>query len=487
MKIKIGLIFGLAILVFIGTTWWLSLKALPVNALPGLTATFPVEPSLVQSEPAPSEELQPGSTPTLIPPSPLPPTPRASPSPRVKSATPTLTLLPSPIPSFTSLPTIVLPQNLLQSPGLLQEDFENAKQWLKIVGSTTPDAAPEHKTGQGALRLKGDDNRIVVERRVQWNLSASDCIRLWVDQPQRGSGVFEIVLSTRENFSSYFSKEVKPNPIGWTLVQICRGDFSNVRGATWKEPVIRVRIQVNPGDEFYFDSLYTHVTPLPVIMIGFDDANASDYRIAYPILKRLKIPATSYIPTTLVNTPGHMNVPQLLELQANGWIIGNHTAHHVLLRDLSETDQQSEIATALRTLESWGITGGKHLAYPVGKYNPATLTIMERLGMLSGRSVSNARDVFPQINKFILRDTQDISGFSLAEVKSMVDQTLTNRGILMLLFHNLAEGDSLEGTEWNRAKFGELMNYIAQKQVMTLTIDQFVRLADGEVTIERAR
>jgi peptidoglycan/xylan/chitin deacetylase (PgdA/CDA1 family) len=382
---------------------------------------------------------------------------------------------------------MVLPQNLLQSPGILQEDFENAKQWLKIVGSTEPEAAPEYKTGQGALRLKGDDNRIVVERRVQWDLSTSDCIRLWVSQPKRGSGVFEIVLSAQTTFARYFSKEVKPNPIGWTLVQICRSDFNNVRGATWKEPIIRVRIQVNPGDEFYFDSLYTHVTPLPAIMIHFDDANASDYTIAYPILRRLHIPATSYIPTTLIGTPGHMNVSQLLELQANGWIIGNHTAGHTLLRDLSEAEQQREIATALATLEAWGITGGKHLAYPVGKYNVTTLAIMERLGMRSGRSVSNAPDVFPQINKFILRNTQDVSEFSLEEVKSMVDRALANRGILTLLFHELAEGTSLEGTEWNQAKFGELMVYIAQKKVMTLTIDQFVRLADGEVMVERDR
>jgi peptidoglycan/xylan/chitin deacetylase (PgdA/CDA1 family) len=267
-------------------------------------------------------------------------------------------------------------------------------------------------------------------------------------------------------------------------VQICRGEFTSVREADWNDPIVRIRLQVNPNDELTFDTLSAQVEPVPVVMIQFDDATVTDYTLAFPILQKYGIRASEFVPTGLVGTPGYMNVAQLLDLQRSGWVIGNHTVNHVLLRDLPAATQEKEISGALAALEGWGLHGGRYMAYPWGKYNSDTLAIMQRLGMLAGRTVSNAPDVFPQVNLFVLRTSQDVDGLSVADVKKKVDVALLNRHILTLVFHGLMPNGTAQGDGWNEAAFEEVIAYIANKPVTTLTIDEFVQLANAGIKVE---
>ncbi len=378
-----------------------------------------------------------------------------------------------------------LPQLLLESAGVLTEDFESAAEWVKINGKVSQADPENKKSGQTGLKLASSpEQKSVAEKKVNWNLADSECLRFWVFRPKRNANTFEILLSTKTNFSQYFRKEVTPNPINWTLVQICREEFSNVRDADWGDPIVRIRLQVNPNDELTFDTLFTHVRPVPVVMIQFDDAKSSDYTLAFPILKKYGVRATEYVPTALVGSPETMSVAQLLDLQRNGWVIGNHTVNHILLRDLPADVQEKEIGEALQTLEQWGLRGGRYMAYPWGKYNSDTLAIMTRLGMLSGRTVSNAPDVFPQVNLFVLRTSQDVEGFGVEDIKKQVDAALLNRRILTLVFHGLTPGQTGNSDEWNEANFDKIIRYIVEKKLPTLTIDQFVKLAEGPVTVE---
>jgi len=376
-----------------------------------------------------------------------------------------------------------LPQNLLKSAGDLTEDFEAAAEWVKVSGTAPLSDAVNIKSGLAGLKLISAAEKSLVEKKVNWNLGGSECMRLWVYRPKRNANTFEIWLATKTNFSQYFRKEVKPNPIGWTLVQICKEEFTGVREADWNDPVVKIRLQVNPNDELTFDTLMTQVEPVPAIMIQFDDANESDYSVAFPILRKYGMRATTYVPTGLVGTPNVMSVAQLLELQRSGWVIGNHTVNHVLLRDLPADTQEKEIAGALAALHGWGLQGGQYMAYPWGKYNTDTLAIMTRLGMLSGRTVSNAPDVFPQVNQFILRGTQDVGGLSLADLKKMVDAAKINRHSLTLVFHALTP-NAAQGDEWNGSEFEQIIAYIASQKLTTLTIDEFVKLAQGSVQVE---
>jgi peptidoglycan/xylan/chitin deacetylase (PgdA/CDA1 family) len=218
-------------------------------------------------------------------------------------------------------------------------------------------------------------------------------------------------------------------------------------------------------------------------MIHFDDANLTDYTVAFPILQKYGITATDYVPTSLVGTAGHMTVAQLVELQNNGWVIGNHTADHIMLRELDSAGQEREIVGGMQTLESWGLKGGKHLSYPLGKYNTDTLEILKRWNFLSGRTVSNAPDVYPRVVPYILRSTQDVTGMSLNDVLKLVDEAQRNRRVLTLLFHELDDGQG-SGDSWNAADFERLIANLAERKIQTLTIDEYMRLAAGGVKVK---
>jgi peptidoglycan/xylan/chitin deacetylase (PgdA/CDA1 family) len=408
-------------------------------------------------------------------------------------ALPTVTLtLPNkqstiaPISTYTSLPgskRVTLPVQLIQSAGTMVEDFENVKDWVKVAGQAPTADNTNFKTGSASLHVTGDSSPTIVQKTVNWDLSKLPAIRFWANHFVTGNDTYEIDLATRADFSAYFSAQVTTYGKNWNLKQVGRDEFVSNDGAVWTDRIVGIRFKVNAGQDYDFDTLSINVSTVPVVMIDFDDGDASVYSVALPVLKSHHMTATAYVPTHFIGTPGYMTVAQLQDLQANGWTIGNHTFNHVLLKGLPAADQEKELSTAQQTLVGWGLTGGNYVAYPDGKYDTNTLSILTSLGMLSGRTTSNAPDVFPDLNLYVMRTTQDVSGQSLAQIKAMVAENKKRGGVLTLLFHTLSPGYAQTDTEWNGGMFNSLLDYIAASGETTLTIDQFVRLKTEGVKV----
>ena len=378
---------------------------------------------------------------------------------------------------------IHLPKNLLLSNGIVLEDFENPRDWARLAGLAPSADTIEHKSGLRALKVAGGKTDTLIEKKVNWDLSSSPQLRLWVYHPTKETSSFEIALATRPDGAAFLTKTVKITGQGWNLVQIGQEEFISSGNAQWNQPVAAVRFKVRAGEEFTFDTFTVNVQAIPVVMIDFDDADESAYSLAFPILQKYGLAATAYVPTAWVGTGGHLTVPQLHELQANGWIIGNHTVSHPILSEVTQAEQENQLSTALETLDSWGLTGGRYVAFPGGKYNSQTLSVMSQMGMVTGRTVSNRPDVFPNVNLSILRSTQDISGLSLEQVKALVDQARASGGIQILLFHHLNPGTSQDSPEWNAGMFNELIAYIAQQKIAVPTIADFYRLSSQDVLV----
>jgi peptidoglycan/xylan/chitin deacetylase (PgdA/CDA1 family) len=392
----------------------------------------------------------------------------------------------APISTNTSLPgtkRVALPLQLLQSDGTMVEDFENIRDWIKVAGQAPSADTTTYKTGTSSLHVTGAGSATIVQKNVDWDLSKSPAIRFWADHFINGNDTYEIDLATRADFSAYFSAQVTAYGKNWNLKQVGRNEFQSNGGAVWSDRIVGIRFKVNAGQDYDFDTLSINVSAVPVVMIDFDDGDESVYSVALPILKSHNMAATAYIPTHFIGTPGFMSVAQLQDLQANGWTIGNHTVNHVRLKGLPAADQEKELSTALQTLTGWGLTGGKYVAYPDGKYDVNTLTILSSLGMLSGRTTSNAPDVFPDLNLYVMRATQDVSGFSLEQIKAMVAENKKRGGVLTLLFHTLTPGYAQIGDEWNGGMFNSLLDTIAASGETTLTIEQFVRLKTEGVKV----
>jgi peptidoglycan/xylan/chitin deacetylase (PgdA/CDA1 family) len=130
--------------------------------------------------------------------------------------------------------------------------------------------------------------------------------------------------------------------------------------------------------------------PDRAVSITFDDAYASIYTRAYPLLKQLNYPFTIFIATDLVgaNARLYLTWKQLREMAGHGALMANHTQSHLhLLRLLpAETREQwlgrieEEISGAQQIIESNLGEVPKLFAYPYGEYDQGILTLMTKLG-----------------------------------------------------------------------------------------------------------
>lgn len=125
------------------------------------------------------------------------------------------------------------------------------------------------------------------------------------------------------------------------------------------------------------------------VCLTFDDGYQDNYDIAYPLLKRLKVPFAVYVTTGFNDNrlpmwwyPGEklgINTESLKMLDADPLCtIGAHTVSHPRLDTLSLDDQQNEIAHSRQELETLLGHPVHHFSYPHGAYNADTLTLVKQ-------------------------------------------------------------------------------------------------------------
>lgn len=125
------------------------------------------------------------------------------------------------------------------------------------------------------------------------------------------------------------------------------------------------------------------------LVVTFDDAHLSVGELAAPILARLGIPATVYVPTDFPDSgrpmgwDGYdiwlgtehegelacMGWERLRELAASGWEIGSHTCSHPHLPQLGEAGIATELSQSRERCESEISAPCLSLAYPYGHFD----------------------------------------------------------------------------------------------------------------------
>lgn len=181
----------------------------------------------------------------------------------------------------------------------------------------------------------------------------------------------------------------------------------------------------------------------PPLMITFDDGDVSVYRNAFPLLKKYRIPAVIFVVTKLINSeepfwwdsieyysdtkdsdsliwkvkewPNHerlafierlkensgkekfryvqLTYDQLVEMNAAGIAIANHSHTHALLNRCTPAEIRTEMETSMSILKKWDFAYNV-FAYPNGNFSLCTEEIIKNAG------IKNAFLFDHKINKY---------------------------------------------------------------------------------------
>jgi peptidoglycan/xylan/chitin deacetylase (PgdA/CDA1 family) len=179
--------------------------------------------------------------------------------------------------------------------------------------------------------------------------------------------------------------------VGATNRQVDPG-FLRVRPSVFRS---QLDLLLKAGFEFVTISEFAErsrgASPPPgLAALTFDDGMDDNYAVVLPILRELRLPATVYVPTSLIGKPNPwmasrsgarmMTEDELRELVAAGIEIGAHSATHP---DLSALDYERclrEVTESRDVLERLLRTPVRSFAYPFCRYGDAALAAVRAAG-----------------------------------------------------------------------------------------------------------
>ena len=134
--------------------------------------------------------------------------------------------------------------------------------------------------------------------------------------------------------------------------------------------------------------------PLPrkSVAITFDDGYEDNYTHAFFVLKKYHFPATIFVISDVINTPGFLTTAQIKEMTAQGIEIGSHTRRHVYLPEIPKDQLADEITGSKRKLETELGIRINHFCYPSGGFNEGIKEIVRQSGYVSASTTNRGND-----------------------------------------------------------------------------------------------
>jgi peptidoglycan/xylan/chitin deacetylase (PgdA/CDA1 family) len=180
-----------------------------------------------------------------------------------------------------------------------------------------------------------------------------------------------------------------------------------------------------------------------MIALTIDDGEIS-LLLAQPIMTKYNVPGTTYIVPNWIGDGEHLTWDQLWTLYWKyGWEIGNHSLSHQHLTTLSDAQIKAELEGAQAAFLQHGLLGQGAFAAPYGEFNDRLLGILRSVGFITSSrqawtedSAFNDPATFDEwkINVVSIRSTT-----SYATIKSLIDQAVAGKKLLVLVIHGVAQ------------------------------------------------
>ena len=143
--------------------------------------------------------------------------------------------------------------------------------------------------------------------------------------------------------------------------------------------------------------------PPRAVVVTVDDGYASFHQHAWPVLRRLGLPATLFVYTDFIGAGLAVGWPQLQELAASGLVdvqVHSKTHRNLIERQAGESDERyrqsldQEIRVPRELLQQRLPTPVQHYAYPFGDANEQVLELLARQHYTLGLTVTPGGNPF---------------------------------------------------------------------------------------------
>lgn len=105
------------------------------------------------------------------------------------------------------------------------------------------------------------------------------------------------------------------------------------------------------------------------VVVTFDDGTDDTFHHAYPILARLRVPATVFLIAGSIGQPDYLNWEQIKQMSGEGFTFGSHGLTHDYLPSLPLEQARRSLAEARKLLKKNGLAADL-LSYPAGGFTP---------------------------------------------------------------------------------------------------------------------
>lgn len=197
----------------------------------------------------------------------------------------------------------------------------------------------------------------------------------------------------------------------------------------------------------------------PLITVTFDDGWETIYSQGMPLLQRYGIPTTQYVLSGTDSDIQYMTFDQMTAMRKAGHELACHSIDHSNLTLLTKDSLNMQLTSCKSTVEAK--TGFKvnDFASPFGASNTETITAIKQTYRshrnTAGDIVNNAiddQDVNTKANfdryniiaVTLRRDTTD------AQLQAAIDYAVKNNGWLVLNYHQVDDGTSQYGLDFNQ-------------------------------------
>jgi len=367
--------------------------------------------------------------------------------------------------------------------------FEDVTKWTPIFGEVAEDNEFFRSGTQSIMQSRIEPGVVDAKRKININFGSAPRLRINIyfhDTP----ATLAIIFSSQNDFKSHFITRIgypkQALKLGWNIVDIYPEQWEMNAGEDWTKTMKGMRIRIEPQEgeiapHVSWDKMVVNPDGVPGVMLTFDDCLVSTYLKAFNYMKTKEARGTAYIITDRIGRqPTCLTVDQLIEMDSYGWSIANHSRlHNKPLTEYSLFEIESQLRDAKNALDDWGLTkASAHVAYPWGRWDLNVLQAMRSTGMLTGRVTEHLYHVVwtPEGRDYFIGTRMVGAEHTVEDVKSWIDEALSNQRIIGLCFHDLV--DTNKGKmQWLTEDFIEIVDYISEKNLPFITINDYHALA----------